>query len=94
MTVMILSSGWPTHKVVRVDADHSHVFGEKEVRKLLPCGLYSKYPSVEALPDWLQGKIAVLRMLEPSTLITVAVAGAVAGVGTHYGDNIFWIVVP
>lgn len=45
------------------------------------------YDSISDAPEWIQDRIAVLRMLQPSTNDSI-----VYNVGRRISENVFWIV--
>ena len=47
------------------------------------------YPDLEAAPDWVKDRVAVLRMLPPNPTDSM-----VFGVGRRIDDDIFWVVQP
>jgi hypothetical protein len=59
-----------------------------ELEEVLDAELEGDYPNPQALPDWMQERLAVL-MLTPSEPPTKEIAG----VGRRMSENVFWIYV-
>lgn len=77
------------HMIYRVDARRKHVevraWGMGESTTIVSKqGM--RYDSIDALPEWMQRKIAVLMTHDPTK-----VTEEIPGLGSHISNDVFWV---